>query len=121
MEFVSDNNPRKQKNPFSLKSGSVLKTSKGRELALLFAVVALSITVAFQFFRVSSLSTEISNMQSALILLESRTDEVEGAAVGSYTGFSTLNQRVEDLESCVNDYMKTVGDSGGGYYRYYFC
>ena len=121
MEFVSDDNPKKQKSRFSLQSVFQLNASKWRDLGLLLVVAALSIAVTFQYMKITSLTTQMVNMQSALILLESRMDDVENATVDSYTGFTSVNQRVEDLESCVNDYMKTVGDSGGGYYRYYFC
>lgn len=33
----------------------------------------------------------------------------------------SVNSRLDAVVECVNEYMKTVGDSGGGYYRYYFC
>lgn len=121
MEFVSDDNPKKQKSKFLFQSSSKVNSGNLRHLALLIAVAALSAFVAFQYMKITSLNNQMVNMQNALILLESRMDDVEGATVDSYTGFSSLNQRVGDLESCVNDYMKTVGDSGGGYYRYYFC
>ena len=121
MEFISDDNPKESKKSLSFQSGSKHNGTVLRDLALFIAVVVLSITVALQYMNITSLNNQIVNMQSALVLLESRTDDVEGAIVDSYTGFSTLDQRVDSLESCVNDYMKTVGDSGGGYYRYYFC
>jgi hypothetical protein len=121
MEFVSDDNPKKQRSKFSIQSGSKVNASKWRAFGLLLAVTTLSALVAFQYMKITSMNNQMVNMQNALVLLESRMDDVEGATVDSYTGFSSLNQRVGDLESCVNDYMKTVGDSGGGYYRYYFC
>ncbi len=121
MEFVSDDNPKKQRSKFSIQSGSKVNASKWRAFGLLLAVATLSTLVAFQYMKITSMNNQMVNMQNALVLLESRMDDVEGATVDSYTGFSSLNQRVGDLESCVNDYMKTVGDSGGGYYRYYFC
>ena len=121
MEFVSDDNPKKQTSKFSFQSSSKVNAGKLRRLAVLLAVAALSVLVTFQYTKIASLNNQMVNMQNALVLLESRMDDVEGAAVDSETGFSSLNQRVGDLESCVNDYMKTVGDAGGGYYRYYFC
>ena len=44
--------------------------------------------------------------------------------LGNMASWSDLNQlrnQVDTLTTCVNRYMKTVGDSGGFGYSYYLC
>ena len=36
-------------------------------------------------------------------------------------GFFGLSGSIDDLKSCLNTYMETVGNSGGGRYTYYMC
>lgn len=47
-------------------------------------------------------------------------------AAASRAGFAedyafSVDSRLEEVVDCINRYMKTVGDSGGGYYQYFFC
>ena len=51
------------------------------------------------------------------------TDAQRAAGMAQYAedyAFS-VDSRLGGVVECINTYMKTVGDSGGGYYRYYFC
>ena len=57
-----------------------------------------------------SLKSQLAALQSQVDLLPSLGDDVIG-----------LESRISDLTTCINTYMKTVGDSQGAGYRYYFC
>lgn len=61
-----------------------------------------------------SLSSYLAGLDRAVAQAQSDAQDAQFAS-------QSLAARTEALVECVNDYMKTVGDSGGGYYRYYFC
>ena len=61
-----------------------------------------------------SLSTYLSGLNSDVA-------SAEAAAKDAYFLAEEVSRRTDRFVECVNTYMKTVGDSSGGYYRYYFC
>ena len=61
-----------------------------------------------------SLSTYLSGLSSDVA-------SAEAAAQDAYLLADEVSRRTDRFVQCVNTYMETVGDSGGGYYRYYFC
>lgn len=61
-----------------------------------------------------SLSTYLSGLSRDV-------SSAEAAAQDAYFLAEEVSRRTDRFVECVNTYMKTVGDSGGGYYRYYFC
>ena len=67
-----------------------------------------------------SLSDRIDGLLSALAAAERDIDWLE-----SDSGWRSIDDDIFDavssLRECVNDYMVTVGNAGGGRYRYYTC
>lgn|GEM_PF-2430225 len=61
------------------------------------------------------------NLNSRLDSLESDLSDVESSVSDSESTSTDAQDSVDSLIDCVNDYMKTVGDAGGGRYTYYFC
>lgn len=61
-----------------------------------------------------SLASHLAGLDRAVAQAQSDAQDAQFAS-------QSLAARTEALVECVNEYMKTVGDSGGGYYRYYFC
>ena len=61
-----------------------------------------------------SLSTYLSGLRSDVA-------SAEAAAQDAYFLAEEASRRTDRFVQCVNSYMKTVGDSGGGYYRYTYC
>lgn len=45
----------------------------------------------------------------------------EATAKNAYVIVDNLSRRTDRVVECINTYMKTVGDSRGGYYQYFFC
>lgn len=39
----------------------------------------------------------------------------------TFADLTLVAEAIVKLRRCVNDYMDTVGQAGGGYYRYYYC
>lgn len=50
-----------------------------------------------------------------------RADEAAGLATYVQDYALRTETRISAVAACVNRYMETVGNSGGGYYRYVFC
>lgn len=78
---------------------------------------------------VSAVAGDVGDLQAAtgeslssyLAGLDRAITEAQSDATDALLTAESLSGRTQALVECVNDYMKTVGDSGGGYYRYYFC
>jgi len=70
--------------------------------------------------RVDSLESDLGNLPG-LGSVEDRLGDLERSI--DDLEFATFLQAgsIDDLAECVNAYMQTVGDSGGGRYTYYFC
>ena len=81
------------------------------------------------------ISSDFGSLPAAIADLDSRVDRaVELATTAQFGAAGAIEEaqdarrqaddahfRADSVAECVNTYMKTVGDSGGGYYRYYFC
>ena len=61
-----------------------------------------------------ALGTRITDVQQSVRAAGSSASEAIIAA-------RQARVRADDIARCVNKYMKVVGDSRGGSYRYYFC
>lgn len=72
-----------------------------------------------------------TSLLSSIKTLERKLDDYEIQAIelsqkiksteSKIEKLNTLNLRVDTLAQCINDYMDTVGQSGGYSYRYYYC
>jgi len=76
----------------------------------------------------TSLADYLQGLDERLSQAESRANSALGRADEAATNArfaqdyaAAVDFRVDDVVACVNRYMKTVGDSGGGYYQYFFC
>lgn len=78
---------------------------------------------------VSALSGDLDALQNAsgvplstyLENLNSRASQAQRDARDAQIRSDLVASRTDELVSCVNEYMRIVADSGGGYYRFYFC
>lgn len=52
---------------------------------------------------------------------ESNAMTALATASDAYQLASGVDFRLDQVVNCINEYMKTVGDSGGGRYQYFFC
>ena len=68
-------------------------------------------TVIGPFGDLDSLTTKVDDIAEEVATLD-------GSIKSS--GFD-VDERIEELRACINLYMQTVGDSGGGRYTYYLC
>ena len=67
------------------------------------------------------LDTRVSDAEATARGAFSRADEAASSASFAEESAYSVGFRLNAVVECVNRYMKTVGDSGGGYYRYVFC
>lgn len=67
------------------------------------------------------LETRLSAAEATANSASSRADEAASSASFAQDYASSVDFRVDDVVACVIRYMKTVGDSGGGPYQYFFC
>jgi hypothetical protein len=67
-----------------------------------------------------SLSDQLDDLVSAVSTIERDVGYLESNAGDSYTD-DLLVDALTDLRDCVNSYMVTVGNAGGGRYTYYTC
>ena len=67
-----------------------------------------------------SLSDQLDDLVSAVSTAERDIGYLESNAGDSFTD-DLLVDALTDLRDCVNDYMVTVGNAGGGRYTYYTC
>jgi hypothetical protein len=66
----------------------------------------------------SGLGTVTSDLEDLRLQVDSM---VGGSSLFASSSFSEVDDRIDALISCVNEYMETVGDAGGGRYYYYLC
>jgi hypothetical protein len=67
------------------------------------------------------LDTRVSDAEATARGAFSRADEAASSASFAEEYAYSVDFRLDTVVECVNKYMKTVGDSGGGYYQYFFC
>lgn len=67
------------------------------------------------------LDARLSKAEATANGASDRADEAASRAGFAEEYASSVDFRLEEVVACVNRYMKTVGDSGGGYYQYFFC
>jgi uncharacterized protein YoxC len=67
-----------------------------------------------------SLSDQLDDLVSAVSTIERDVGYLESNVGDSYTD-DLLVDALTDLRDCVNSYMVTVGNAGGGRYTYYTC
>ena len=67
------------------------------------------------------LDARLSTAEATASSASSRADEAASRAGFAEEYASSVDFRLDEVVDCVNRYMKTVGDSGGGYYQYFFC
>jgi len=67
-----------------------------------------------------SLTDQIDDLVSAMSTAERDIGNLESSAGDSFTD-DVLIDAISNLRECVNDYMVTVGNAGGGRYTYYTC
>lgn len=67
------------------------------------------------------LDRRVSAAESAANEAASEAQRAAGIAQYAEDYAFSVDGRLGGVVECINTYMKTVGDSGGGYYRYYFC
>lgn len=91
-------------------------------------VEALEDQVAQLSLEQGEISSQFGSLPEAFGVLADRIAQVEMEASSARSAAEVANQRAddaqfraEDIVRCVNRYMKTVGDAGGGRYTYYFC
>jgi hypothetical protein len=111
-----------------------VKTSSERQVSFLRS------SISDLEYRVDSLESDVGDT-FGFDSLSRRVEDLEDS-VGSLSGYDSVEDRlssiesdlgdlgfivfdqggqISDLTACVNDYMETVGDAGGGRYTYYFC
>ena len=98
-------------------------------------VVELEAKVAKLSGEQAAISSDFGSLPEAIADLDDRVDQAVDLATTAQFGVAAVGENAQDarrqaddaysradsIAECVNTYMKTVGDSGGGYYRYYFC
>lgn len=98
-------------------------------------VVELEAKVAKLSGEQAAISSDFGSLPEAIANLDDRVDQAVDLATTAQFGVAAVGEdaqdarrqaddaysRADSIAECVNTYMKTVGDSGGGYYRYYFC
>lgn len=67
------------------------------------------------------LDARLSKAESTASGAASRADAAAGRAGFAEDYAYSVDFRLEEVIECINRYMKTVGDSGGGPYQYFFC
>lgn len=67
------------------------------------------------------LDTRLGDAEAAARGAFTRADEAASSARFAEDYAFGVDSRLSAVVDCVNKYMKTVGDSGGGYYQYFFC
>lgn len=98
-------------------------------------VVELEAKVAKLSGEQADISSDFGSLPEVIADLDNRVDQAVDLATTAQFGVAAVGEdaqdarrqaddaysRADSIAECVNTYMKTVGDSGGGYYRYYFC
>lgn len=98
-------------------------------------VVELEAQIAELSGEQTAISSNFGSLPNAIADLDNRIDQAVDLATTAQLGAVAAGEEAQDarrqaedayfradsIAECVNTYMKTVGDSGGGYYRYYFC
>ena len=95
----------------------------GAAMTLIIGVLAASSAVLWvqlndaqnSLHKINSELNEISpNLIAQISIAESKASDAQSEA-------EDAQWSVDGAIDCVNEYMKTVGDSGGGRYTYYLC
>jgi uncharacterized protein (UPF0333 family) len=72
--------------------------------------------------KINSELNEISpNLIAQISIAESKASNAISLASDAQSEAEDAQWSVDGAIDCVNEYMKTVGDSGGGRYTYYLC
>lgn len=106
------------------------RADAGRFVALWLTVGALVVSNVAAWVMVGTLWRERTDTRantggetiaSELRTADRRIEELEDDLAEAKLGSNLTALRVQAFVECVNTYMRVVGDSGGGPYRYNFC